>query len=422
MYRPQLLLLTTLLLLSASTAVCAPVQVGTCNNNGCVLTIPRYKMFMSLNNPNLLWVAYPNGSGGDFRKSLDGGLTWNATNPNPLQVKGYMDFHASISGDSQDNIYLTDPGPNRGAFWFRKIRAPGQSAIDLQPPLNLTSNFIPANVSTRTNVLAQDTNNIWLFFRTSDNDTGNVRYFRSRDGGNSFPEEGWVENVHLNGVRIGSLLIENQPAVIVHYMSYPPGDNIDYRYFIWNGTSFVRNIDADVVRNENTGNDREYSMSYVNGYMHMVYNARERLRHAWKRYGDGQATWHYADIETLPYDPLDWHPSLSKFGNELYLLYVRQETSTTGNNNVYLRHWNGSTQSWSAPTALTTQAICNRFPSSAQIITPSATHMPIIWTQSAASCCTDPNCNSGTIMSERYPLGTAGDNVPPAAPGNARVQ
>ncbi|RJO58995.1 hypothetical protein C4546_04155 [Candidatus Parcubacteria bacterium] len=398
-------------------AVSAPVQVSTCSNYSCTLTIPRYRLFMSQNDPNDLWLAFPNSRYNDFKKSNDGGLTWNATEPDALTVKGYMDFHASISGDSQDNLYLTDPGPSAGIVWFRKIRAPGETATDLNSPITLTSSFIPANIWTRSNILAQDSNNIWIFYRTSNSPVGNVRYFRSTNGGASFDQEGWVAQLNIEDVRVGSFMIGNQPAVVIHYISATPGQNLDYRYFIWNGSAFVPNDDSIAVSNEATGAEREFSMTYVNGELHLVYNNRTKLRHAWKTYNNGQGTWQHADIEVLPYDPLDWHASLSKHGNDLYLFYVRQESSTGNNNNIYYRKWNKDTQAWSDRIALTSDGICNRFPQGPAVVNAQADFIPMVWTASV-------NCASPfTIMSQRISvspgapenLPPTGDTTPPAA-------
>ena len=412
-----------LLLLFISECLAAPVQISTCAGYSCIISIPRYKMFMSQNNPNHLWIGFLNSRSNDFKKSLDGGLTWNATEPDALSLEIH-DMHASVSGDSADNVYISDPGWAYGTVWFRKIRAPGQTPSDVMPAINLTSPYIPSNVVTRTNILAQDPSNIWIFYRTSNNAIGNLRYFRSTDGGATFPEENWVEQTNYPDFRIGSLLIDGKPAVYVHYQGYPSQqEQIDYRYFIWNGSSFVRNVDADIVRGESTGaGNRDFNMNYANGYMHLVYNKGAVLRHAYKRYGDGQANWQYADVETLanPPNPIEWQPSLSRHGNDMYLIYVRSESSAYGNSNVYLRKWNTGTLSWGAPVAITTDGGCNRIPQSSQQIAGSATYLPIIWTHSAAGSCS-PNLTSA-IMADRYMITGGGDQSAPAAPRNLSIQ
>ena len=351
-------------------------QLSECSNDGCVLTIPRYKIFMSHNDPDVLWVAFQNGSSENLMKSVDGGLTWDAADPDGLTIRGYLDYHASVDGDGSDNLYVTDPGS--GNVFFRKLNAPGAAQGDFGPELLLTSSTI-GSYNTRSNLLVQDENNIWVFSRTSSQALGNVRYFRSTNGGASFDEEGWVSETGSDNVRIGSLLIDGMPAVVIKYVSYPAGDNIDYRYFIWDGGAFVANADADIVRDQHLAQQREYSMSYVDGAMHLVWNQGPTLRHAYKEHNGGTGSWTYGDIETLGYSPRDWHPSLSRQGTSLFLFYIRQESDTVGHNNVYFRQWDAGTSSWSSAMALTTNGAGHRFPHGPAVLNPAADYVPVIW-------------------------------------------
>lgn len=364
---------------TAYAQVSGPVQVSTCATYSCLLTIPRSKLFMSPADANDLFIMFPNSRYNDFKKSNDGGLTWNATEPDALTAVSYMDFHAAISGDSAGNVYMVDPGRAAGGVYFRKINAPAETASDLQTPLTLTSSYIPSNVWTRSVVLAQDTQNIWVFYRTSASSVGNIRYFRSTNGGASFTQEGWVAQTNVEDMRVGVFMINGQPAVVLHYVSATPGLNLDYRYYVWNGSAFVLPTDGTVVANEATGAEREFSMSYVDNELHLVYNNRTKLRHAWKTYNNGSATWNYADIEALAYDPLDWQPNLTRHGNDLYMFYTRQETSTANNNNIYYRKWNKATQQWSNRIAITSDGACNRFAQGPAVVNSSANFIPVVW-------------------------------------------
>lgn len=409
-------ILCLLCLLPAAPCLADPLQISTCGES-CVLTIPRHKIFMSQNNPSHLWLAFANRRYENFKKSTDGGLSWNATEPDALTVKEYLNYHASIAGDSQDNVYYADVGS--GGAYFRKVTAPGESASSFGPLQLLTPALeppMPEDMNVYANVLAQDQNNIWIITRTRLDAMGNIRYFRSQNGGSSFTQ-GWVEQVNAEDVRIGSLLINNQPAVVVKYNSpKPPGDPIDYRYFIWNGSQFIRNIDADIVFNQGIAFDRGYSMAYVNGYMHFTYNQGRVLRHAWKQYGNGSALWQYGivdQVSTAEGTP-DWHGSLSRHGSDLYAIYTRQDAETLYSNNVYLRKWTGS--QWGPAVQLTSDGLCNRYPHSAQIINPSADYLPIVWMKAEAGTCANPS-----VYYVRHPLDGSSDSTVPAAPQNLAI-
>lgn len=383
----------------------APLQISTCASGSCTLIIPRYKIFMSQNDPNDLWVVFENGRYNNFKKSADGGLTWTATEPDALTVESYLDYHASLDGDSQDNIYVTNPG--NGNVHFRKANAPGETVSDFNSQVLLTSSFIPAGVSTRSNVLAQDANNIWVFARTSTNAVGNVRYFRSTDGGQTFSQEGWVSNTGYDNVRIGSLLIEGQPSVVIWYSDDSSNTGWGYKYFIWNGSQFVANADSSIVWGSKIYR-REYSMSYVNGVFHVVYeDASGHLIHSWKPYNNGTGIWNQSNIVTLPYNPADWHPSFSRHGSDLYLFYIKQESTTVGNNNVYYRKWEGATQTWSAATALTTDGLLNRHAHGPAVVNPAAGYLPVIWSGPG-----------NTIKYTTIDTNPSGDTTAPAAISN----
>lgn len=366
-------LVTVLFIDTAQVAYGAPTQVSTCQSESCTLTIPRYKMFMSLTDPNTIWVMFEKSSG-NFMKTTDGGTTWST----PITLRSWIDYHASLSGDGAGNIYMTDPGS--GNVYFRKVNYPAVATGDMNTAITLTSAYLPAGVATRSNVLAQDENNIWVFARTSTNTTGNVRYFHSTDGGVTFPDEGWVSDTGYENVRIGSLLINSQPAVVIWYSDDSSNVAWGYKYFIWNGSQFVANADSTIVWGSKIYR-REYAMNFVNGEFHVVYeDINGHLIHSWKQYNNGTGSWNQSNVETLAYNPQDWHPSLTRAGTKMYMFYIKQESSTAGNNNVYYRIWDTATDTWSDATALTSDGLYNRFPSGPAVVNPTADYVPVMWT------------------------------------------
>ncbi len=353
----------------------APTQISTCRTDGCTLTIPRQKVFMSLTDPNTVWAMFEKSSG-NFMKTTDGGATWST----PITVRSWLDYHASLSGDGAGNIYVTDPGS--GNVYFRKINSPAVATGDMATSITLSSAFTPAGVATRSNVLAQDENNIWVFYRTSINTTGNVRYFHSTDGGATFPNEGWVSNTGYENVRIGSLLINGLPAVVIWYSDDSSNVGWGYKYFIWDGAQFVANADSSIVWGSKVYR-REYAMSFVNNEFHVIYpDNSNHLIHSWKEYNNGTGSWNQSTIVSLPYNPSDWHPSLTRHGDTLYLFYIKQESTTADNNNVYYRKWDTTAHVWTDPVAVTTDGLANKFPTGPAVANPTADYIPIIWSTS----------------------------------------
>ena len=379
-----------LLVALVSEVYAVPTQIHSTGTG--LITIPRYKMFQSQNNPNEIWIAFPAGSSNNnFIKTIDGGLTWNAASTS-MVIQGYLSDHCSVGGDELGNVYVVDrangfllDGCVGGGLYvfFRKVNYPGESVSDFGPQTCLNVAFPGINYYTP-NMLVYNSTHSWVIQRNSGYAAGNIYSVRTTNGGATWSSPQLVYSSGATDVRIGSLIIDNKPAVILHYNSQVGNPNRDYQYFIWDFTTnqFVQNPDSLIVSGESTGDFREYSMSYVNGELHLVYNDDWRyLKHAWKEYNNGVGTWNYENIELLSYNPGDWHASFSKYGNTLYLFYVRQETPTDGVKNVYYRTWNKTTQSWSAPTSLTTSVGDYEFPHGPAVVNPSSTFIPVIWNQ-----------------------------------------
>jgi hypothetical protein len=377
---------TIILLLILQTVSAVPQQITTAGAES--ITIPRYKIFQSFNDPNDMWLIFPNGGGNNFIKSVDGGQTWDAADPS-IHIPRVSD-HASAGGDNQDNVYIADrcgPCTEATQLIFSKVNAPGESSGDL----NQIIIDAPFSGSTNTpNILVQDSNNVFIIMRLSrpdgqDASEGNIYYARSTNGGISFDTPQLLYATGASKVRIGSFLINGIPAVALHYISSVGNPNRDYQYFIWDGNQFIENSDSIVVSGENTGNEREYSMSYVNGQLHLVYNNGQDLKHAWKDYNGGTDSWNNQVIESRSYDPRDWHPSLTKHGNDLYMFYVRQESSTNGDNTIYYRKWDSTTSTWSSPTQISQSNSNVRFPHGPAEVPASSTFIPVTWSANSNS-------------------------------------
>ena len=375
------------LIISIVSVFATPREIYNCGATACsLLSIPRYKIAMSQNDPNTIWLMFGHASYDNFIKTINGGNTWDATTPDALNIRNglspYLSDHSSISFDNLDNLYVADRSSSDVVSYFIKINAPGETTSDWSSEQNIPCPTGTGAVEITPNIIAQDSQNIFVFFRNR-LASGNIWYTRSTDGGSTFlPIERVTQTGSIN-VRIGSFLIEGKPAVIIHYVDIP-ADSIDYRYFVWNGSQFIANPDSDVVTGEGIGNNRAYSMNYVNGYIHLVYNNRNNeLRHAWKRYNDGSSVWHNQVIDSSPYLVRvgGWMPSLSVHGNNLYVFYAKQQSDSVINNNVYYKIWDSTTQTWSQVYTILADGQDNEYPQGPQIVNPSANYIPVAWTR-----------------------------------------
>lgn len=364
-----------------------PKQIASCQDSGCTMTIPRYKIFQSMQNPSSIWAIYDmhsSGSGTNFIKTIDGGNTW--TGASAMSVMPYMDFHGAISGDSNDNIYVSARSYDTSSsdVAFRKVNSPANSPSNLYPLATKMNIAAPSPGNTQTpNVLAQDSNNIWMFMRKTNDAAGNVYYRRSTDGGQTWNSAQWVSQTGTADVRIGSNMVAGQPAILIWY------NNLGLRYFIWNTTQnqFVANPDYTVVWNTGFSDQRAFGFNYANGKIHVVYADRGRLVHRYKNYDNGATTtWSQIIVEDYGNGDLDaslFSPQLTVHGNDLYLFYTYKNSDT--NKNVMYRKWNDSAGQWGAANLIYSDGLVNHYVHGPAVVNPSSTFIPVIWSHSDGS-------------------------------------
>lgn len=403
------------LVLLVGSVIAAPVLVDNCGRGNCVLTYPRYKLIQSSDNPDELWVAYDNNGGINFRKSDDGGLSWDATSPSSgLTVLSWMDFHASLFKDPLNNIHLADH--SSGQVFYRKINYPGASASDFESVVILSSPAMSGN--TYGHVVAQDENNIFVMYR-SNVLGGNVRYFRSTDGGATFPEEDWIVNTGLSEVRLGAFLLNGMPAAIVQHLTSGPSDT-DFSYYVWDGNQFVANADSVISVGEQLGFERTFNMIYHNGQLHLAFSSGNRLVHSYKDYNGGTGTWTKQDVVNLGYTPAYYfQPMFSTHGNTLYLIYAQVDSSTdTSVSNIYYTTWNTTTSSWDSITQFTSDGGAGGdgylVPHGPNIVPLSSTFIPIVYSKAPVV-----NNPTGIVYSDQILVGSAPDTTPPVRSNGA---
>jgi hypothetical protein len=385
----------SILLLFSIDALAAPREIYNCGTSACsLLSIPRYKSFMSLNNTQTIWVMFAHAGYPNFLKTDDGGLNWDATEPDAAIVRtnGRLEDHSSMSGDSLDNIYVADRH-NSSHVYYRKGNAPAENITrDFGPNMFIEAPS-PGTPYQTPNIIAQDPNNLFIILRKSGGADaafaaeGNVWFVRSVDGGASFMPPERIFDANASNGRIGSFLINGKAAMIWHTVEWISG-NIDYIYYVWDGAHFVANPDAIIARGEGIGNYRGFSMVYANNQLHLIYNMinytsnRGELRHRWKYYNNGTGTWNYGIVETSTYalDFGGWDPTMSVHGNDIYLFYTRQMSDTLDDNIVLYRKWNYTNNNWSEAFTIVGTSGNNQNAQAPQTVNPNANYIPVFWT------------------------------------------
>lgn len=359
-------------------SVGTPVKVFLSHQDLATLAIPRWKGYVSPTNQNELWFTFANWGtpSSHLVYSTDGGSTWisgNYTIPDNLTC----DYHLSIAGDNSSNIYAVTPEGN--SILFRKINYPGHSSSDLDP---LRTLLTVSGSNPRANVMVEPNNQrIWVFTRASGIPTQNVRYQYSDNGGLNWTG-GVADPTFADEVRIGSMpYVDGRPALVVAYMSSSPPQG--YRYFLWNGSSFVAEPDS-YIYNGPLGLNRAFTHNVTSGnYFHLIFGLGTDLYHYWKQWNNGTGNWNSEIIDSSPYNTgsIDWEVSSTVRGPELYVFYTKNVSSSASSSEVYYKKWTENTQSWSAPVVLSThpENTNNHHPNTVMKVPVAYNYIPVFW-------------------------------------------
>jgi len=389
--------------------ISSPSLITTFTSDRGTMGIPRWKGYMDQSNPDHLWVSYANAGSslGNVNYTTDGGQTWS---DHVIQVDfyGYLDFHTSLYGHNGE-LYFTWPG--RDYVCFRKFNAPAQSNDDREP----THEFAYTTNLFRSNVMVQDNGRVWVFTRSSDNASENVKYNYSDDGGQTWTN-GVAFATNYDQIRIGSMpYVNGNPALVVLYLNSPTG----FEYYLWNGTSFERKADASIYAG-NVRFDRAFTHNVIDGqYMHLVFGFDNDLHHCWKAYNNGTGSWNHQVIENSPFtDGMEWYPISTVRGNDMYVFYCRKLSADESSSTVYYRKWSQDTQSWSDP-VLVSEGLLNQRnlqPNTCPEVPESSDYIPVYW-QSGSGPNFNINFNKVTVSS--VPVT---DTIPPAAIFDLRTE
>lgn len=380
----------------AAQTITPPVAIANSGSRNTTLGIPRWKAFVSMSNPNNIWLGYASSgtSASSMTYSTDAGATWS-TSTIQIESNGYMDFHLSLFGYAGD-LYFTFPGVG-----FRKFTSPAQSHSDRGPLIE----FAGTSGAHRSNIMVDGNGRIWVFTRLGDDTGENVRYQYSDNGGTT-----WTSGVAFAtgtaNVRIGSMpYVDGRACLVVLHLQSTKG----YEYYLWNGSSFEARPDHSIY-GVNMGYERAFTHNVVNDtVMHLIFGYNNDLHHLWKRYNNGSGTWNHATIEySATTADMEWYPHSTVRGDDLYLFYAKKSTADASSSMIYYKKWSQSSQSWSAPQLVSAglNGMTNVCANTTFHVPQSANYIPVFWTTGSSSY---------TVYFSKILLGGSGtvDTIPP---------
>jgi hypothetical protein len=357
---------------AAADEITPPQLVATSYQDGATLGIPRWKGYMSEENPDQFWLSYANQGSAEnnVKYTTDGGVTWSS---NVIQVDatGWLDYHLALFGKGGE-LFFSWPGVS--STLFRKFNAPAHSNDDRGP----ISSMAGTTVWHRSSVMVQDNGRIWVFTRISDQARENVRYHYSDNNGASWTSAmAYETNYPL--VRIGSMpYVDGRPALIVLYMD----SNRGYEYYLWNGSSFEARADYNIYPG-NMNQVRTFTHNVINDTtMHLIFGLGQELHHVWKHYNNGTGSWNHQIIDNAPYVNInDWFPISTVRGDDLYLFYCKKSTSAEGTSMIYYKKWSQVTQNWTSPILVSTDPAntYNRDANTCFHVPLTSNYVPVFW-------------------------------------------
>jgi len=353
--------------------VSTPVLVATSSSSGPTLGIPRWKGYVSELNPQNMWLSFAGGgsSSSNLVYSTDAGRTWS-TGIIQIDNNGWLDMHLSAFGRGEA-LYFTFPGSSGQGICFRKFNPPAQSGADRAALVTLAG----TTSGHRSNVMVQNNGRIWIFTRSGNSPSENVRYQYSDNGTT------WAAGVAVatgaSDVRIGSMpYVNGNPALVVLHIS----DNRGYEYYLWNGSAFAAMPDHSIYA-QNMGGIRSFTHNVVHDTtMHLIFGLGNTMHHLWKNYNNGNGSWNYQTIESSANTAgLEWFPISTVRGDDLYLFYCKKSGASATTSAIYYMKWSQAARVWSTPTLISTLPanVSNSDPNTCFQVPTTANYVPVYW-------------------------------------------
>ena len=353
------------------------------------LGFPRWKLYMHPLNSSLVWLL-----SSDNRDQLwhsnDAGETWTAMSdlePDPYdsiyasRVHPYLDYHASMYGDSSGNLFITHPSPwtisgdNSSDIAYHIVHNPANTSNNIDPFKTID---VDRGIVGRSNIVAND-QYFYIFSRTSGDATGNLRYLRYQTDG-TYVDTGWVSQTNLTNIRVGSTLYNNEPVVVIWYGVHP----VALRYFLWNGNGFDAPSDnlawvwGDTLGCSNLVTTREYTLDVIGDILHLAWACdNDLIKHAYKRI-DISDTWSYDDIYYNTNQDWGLQPIFTHQNNDLYVFFTLQN-GNQDDSDIYYRKWNSTNESWGPTIQLTFDGNNNEYPNTVPFVNSDADYIPLAY-------------------------------------------
>lgn len=316
------------------------VATGTDDN---LLSIPRYKGLWS-NGDTLYLFHRESGADPAWYYSINAGASWVAILGN-FEDDATFDYHSSfwLANASATNKGIFGTATD-GLPYVKRIRLDathhGMVIGDTVSRVNLTT----VASTWYTNVVAPDTQNVWIFYRIG----GSYEGFKYKHTTNGFTtvDSGIVWGVNLLGsqIRVGGLLDASSVPCVVMLATFGASDDRNgFYYSKWNGSAFDAPNDSAIItklsygENLHANNDRAFSIAMVDGKIHLLFGHEYNLLHV---YQNGSGTWicdtPSTSIETWR---VQWYPIISARGKALNLVYRVLQTADTVYQNLCYKRW-----------------------------------------------------------------------------------
>ena len=366
------------------------IELQTTNSPAVTLGYPRWKMHVG--SSGNIW-AFNTDDRDQLFLSNDYGVTWDGLFDSSsgtwdvntsAEIDYGMNYHASMTGDTLGNIFVTYPIDATNEIYYNKINAPANSDGDIGDPIfvidHLTNNM-------RSNVVTS-ANEVFIITRADDDANENVKYFRYTKDTDTLIDSGFVSNTGFDNVRIGATLYNGFPLVVVLFEGNTAGQD-KIKYFLWDGSEFVENADSVIwsigdhgctpTSTLNIDRTREYSFVTQGNNLHVVWSCTEQeIKHAWKEIGAG-VTWNYdsvvSDYVGMEIGGKRFIPILSNRGDDVFAFYTLHNLWDGEDSDIYYKKF--SFESWGSEVQVSFNGNYNRLPNTAPYV--DGDDIPVMW-------------------------------------------
>lgn len=379
------------------------------------LNVPRWKVYANPADPSELWLLIADDHD-QFFKSDDAGASWTAFDDTAAntydtvdggELYSWLNYHSALTGFGS-RMWVSHPHDTQ--LYLQEIVPPGEVTGDLGLPSEILTD---PGLKKRSNLVATE-DEVFVITRTTNNASGNVRYFRYRHDG-SLIGSGWVEDLPDTNTRVGSTLDSQGVPVVVIW-----SDGARIEYYRWNGSAFVKPADSTVWDSSASATDcsgsaltREFAFSVAeDDTLHVVWSCTaESVEHAYKKMGE-DGSWNYDKVIDHPeQDNYLFRAALTHRGNDIWMFVALDVDNDGSRSNIWYRRWDGEASSWTDLQQLTFDNAENRQPNTIWKVPAGSPSIPFMYWK-----------GHNAVYTDRLMLGTAASVLADGPGGGLMVE